>query len=132
MRASSRRRRSEEAGAADAETGEEGSAGGWVGQNIEGEDVEGGGMRRATETEENDGENASESPGRRRGQTKMMKMDVPGGEGDRLDDGEGLKRRTRRQELAARKTSGACDEETETLDEGSRRSRRMAGWMDNV
>ena len=65
-----------------------------MGENIEGEDVEGV-DERGDGTDENDGENSSESPERRRGQTKTTKMEVPGGEGDRLDDGEGLRRRTR-------------------------------------
>ena len=35
-------------------------------------------------------------------------------------------------ELKTRDTRGANDEETETMDEGSRSLRRMAGWMENV
>ena len=116
-----------------------------------------GGLRRATETDENDGENASESPERRRGQTKTTKMEVPGGEGDRLkrrrwrsqaargtdwtmakvsdderDRTKRRRRRWRRRELTTRNMSGAYDEENETMDEGLRSSRRMAGWMDNA
>ena len=65
-------------------------AGGW-GKTSKAKTLKGW-MRGATETDKNDGENASESPERRRGQTKTTKMEVPGGEGDRLDDGEGLRR----------------------------------------
>ena len=35
-------------------------------------------------------------------------------------------------ELKTRDTRGANNEETETTDEGSRSSRRMAGWMENT
>ena len=35
-------------------------------------------------------------------------------------------------ELKTRDMRGANDEEFETMDEGSRRSRRMVGWMENV